>query len=92
MATSTEVDVALDAVAQIISDQRAVMLKAKSNAQQASDALDGLATNYADVIATVQSYGTSNAHEALAKARLAKYTAEFQALKTVADGVAGITP
>lgn len=92
MATSTEVDVALDAIAESISAQRQVMLKAKSNAAGASAVLGGLAATHADVITTIQGYGTSNAHEALAKARLAKYSTEYNALKTVADGVAGITP
>lgn len=92
MATSTEVDVALDAVAQLISDQREVLKKAKSNAAIASAALAAVPTTYADVVSTIQAYGTTNAHEALAKARLAKYTTEFQALKAIADGVAGITP
>ena len=92
MATSTEVDVALDAVAQLISDQREVLKKAKSNAAIASAALAEVPTTYADVVSTIQAYGTANAHEALAKARLAKYTTEFTALKSVADAVAAITP
>lgn len=92
MATSTEVDVALDTVAAIISEQREVMKKSKSNAQNASAALGALSADYADVIATIQAYGTANAHEALAKARLAKYQAEFTALKAVADNVAAINP
>lgn len=92
MATSTEVDVALDAVAQLISDQREVLKKAKANAAIASAALAAVSTTYADVVSTIQAYGTTNAHEALAKARLAKYTTEFNALKTVADAVAAIAP
>lgn len=92
MATATEVDVALAAVAEIITAQRAVLKKAKSNAQLASDALVALSTDHADVISTINAYGTTNAHEANAKARLAKYVSEYQALKTIADGVAAITP
>ena len=92
MATSTEVDVALDAVAQLISDQREVLKKAKANAAIASAALAAVSTTYADVVSTIQAYGTTTAHEALAKARLAKYTTEFNALKTVADAVAAIAP
>lgn len=92
MATATEVDVALDAIAQIISEQRTVMNKAKSNAQLASDALVALTNDYADVIATVQAYGTTNAFEAASKARFNAFVTEYQALKSVADGVAAITP
>lgn len=88
MATYSEVKHGLDAVAGVISDQRAVMVKVKSNAALASSALDALATDYADVVATINAYGTTNAAEAAAKAELAKMVAEYQALKAVADQVA----
>jgi hypothetical protein len=90
MATSSEVKAGLDAVAGIISEQRQVMLKVKSNAQIASDSLAALASDYADVVSTIQAYGTSNAFEALAKAELAKLTAEFTALKGKSDAVAAV--
>lgn len=92
MASYSEVKAGLDDVAQIIRDQKAVMLKAKSNAALASAALGGLATTYADLIATINAYGTANAAEALAKADLAKLVTEFGALKALADQVAGIAP
>lgn len=92
MATYSEVKTGLDAIAAVISDQRAVMGKVKSNAALASTALNDLATDYADVVATINAFGTANVAEALAKADLAKLTTEFQALKALADQVAGIAP
>ena len=88
MATYSEVKHGLDAVASVISDQRAIMVKVKSNAALASSALAALPTDYADVVATINTYGTTNAAEAAAKAELAKMVAEYQALKSIADQVA----
>lgn len=92
MASYSEVKAGLDDVAGIIREQRAVMLKVKSNAGLASAALAGLSAQYADLITTINAYGTANAAEALSKADLAKLTSEFQALKTLADQVAAINP
>lgn len=90
MATTSEVDVGMDAIALILTEQRQVMIKAKSNAASASAALAAIPTSFADVIATVQAFGTANAYEATIKAKLVKMTAEFNALKTKADGVAAL--
>ncbi len=90
MATYSEVKVGLDAVAAIISEQRAMMTKVKSNAALASSALAAVPTDYADVVATIQAYGTANAAEAAAKAELAKLTTEFNALKAKADQAAAL--
>ncbi len=90
MATTSEVDVGMDEIAMILTEQRQVMLKAKQNASLASSVLGGLATTYADVIATINAYGTSNAYEAAVKAKLAKMVTEFNALKTKADAVAAV--
>lgn len=88
MASYSEVKAGLDAIAAIIRDQRAVLVKVKSNALIASETLAALPTEYADVIATIQAFGTANASEALAKAELVKLTTEFNALKTVSDAIA----
>ena len=88
MATTSEVKTGLDAIAGIISEQRSVLLKVKSNAALASASLDALATDYADVVATIQAYGTANAFDALTKAEFAKLVTEYTALKAVADQVA----
>ena len=92
MASYSEVKAGLDDVAGIIREQKAVMLKVKSNAGLAAAALAGLSAQYADLIATINAYGTTNAAEALSKADLAKLTSEFQALKSLADQVAAINP
>jgi len=91
MASYSEVKAGLDDVAGIIREQKAVMLKVKSNAALASAALAGLATEYADVVATIQAFGTGNAAEAAAKAELAKLVTEYTALKGIADQVAAVS-
>jgi hypothetical protein len=92
MASYSEVKAGLDAVAVTIRDARTALLKCKSEASVISGNLSALPTTYSDVVTTVQAYGTTNAAEALAKADLAKLTAEFQALKTISDGIAAIAP
>lgn len=92
MATSSEIKAGLDDIAKIIREQRAKVLGYKSDASVVSGVLAAIPTTYADVIATVQAFGTTNAFEANAKAEAAKLAAEYTALKAVADGVAAITP
>lgn len=92
MASYSEVKAGLDEIASIIRENRAVMTKVKSNAALASNSLADLATTYADVVATINGYGTANAAEAAAKAELAKMVTEYTALKYVADQVAAIAP
>ncbi|TGR83586.1 hypothetical protein EN866_33945 [Mesorhizobium sp. M2D.F.Ca.ET.223.01.1.1] len=88
MATTSEVEVGMAAIAQRLTDNRAVMLKAKQNAAAVSAALSAITTDYAAVISTIQAYGTSDAYEAQMKAKLAKMTTEFTALKGTADAIA----
>jgi hypothetical protein len=90
MATYSEVKSGLDAIAGIISAQRQVMIKVKSNAGTASVALAAVQADYADVLATINGYGSTNAAEALAKADLAKLTTEFLALKGKADAIGAV--
>jgi hypothetical protein len=51
--------------------------------------LAAIPTDFASVISAVQAFGTTDPYEAAVKAKLAKLTTEFNALKTVADAVAG---
>jgi hypothetical protein len=90
LATASQVDSALDAIALSLTTQREAMVKVKAQAASTSGILDALPTAYSDAIATINGYGVDpvNPHESLAVARLAKYTAEFVALKAVADAVA----
>ncbi|MER8567621.1 hypothetical protein NKH85_17095 [Mesorhizobium sp. M0924] len=90
MATTSEVEVGMSAIAARLSEQRQVMLKVKANAGTASTALAAIPNDFADVIATVTAYGTSNAYEGTIKAQLTKMTTEFNALKAKADAVAAV--
>lgn len=88
MATSSQVKAGLDDIARAIREAREVMEKVKSNAALAAATLAGLPTEYADVIATIQAMGATNDFDKLAKASLAKLSAEYTALKVHADAVA----
>jgi hypothetical protein len=92
MATPSQVKAGLDAIADLISGQRAVMEKVKSNAVGASAALGAIPTNFADVIATIDAYAANSTDyfERLAKAEKAKMATEFTALKADADAVAAL--
>lgn len=89
MASASEVKAGLDQIALSIRNARASVAGAISAASAASTDLDSLPTTFGDVIATVQGYGDEDAFEAVAKAELAKLTAEFVALKGASDGIAG---
>lgn len=90
MSTASEVKSGLDEISNEIRDVREIMKKVKSNAVIASAALAELATTYADVVSTINAYGTTNAFEALSKAELAKMVSEYTALKALADQVSTI--
>jgi hypothetical protein len=90
MATSSQVKAALDAVAEAIAKNRERMVGVKATATEVSVALGELPTLYADVVTTVNGYGTTNAFEALAKAELAKLATEYTALKDDADTIAAV--
>jgi hypothetical protein len=92
MATASEVKAGLDDIARFIRDRRATILRVKNDGQAVSIALAALPTDFADLIASIQAYGTSNAFEANAKAELAKLTTEFTALKAIADAIGAVTP
>lgn len=91
MATISQVEAGLDSIAERINSARATMSKVQSNALGASEALAAITTDFADVIATVQAYGTSNAYDAATKAKFTKMVTEYNDLKTIADQVAGIS-
>lgn len=92
MASYSEVKSGLDAISDVIRGARAKALGHKAGAAVTSTELAALPTTYADVIATINGYGTSNASEAVAKADLAKLTTEFTALKAVLDATAASNP
>ena len=82
MATTSEVKTGLDEISNEIRNANNLATEAKDQLQIAKDKLDGLASTYADVISTINGYGTTDAFEALAKAERAKLTTEFQALSS----------
>jgi hypothetical protein len=91
MATTSEVKTGMDSIARVIADARAVLLKAKQNTAVAKGTLDALPTAFADVLATINAYGTEDAFEAATKAELAKLTTEFVALTGSADAIAAVS-
>ena len=83
MATTSEVKAALDDISQSIKTERQAMKNAKERISSGSGNLNLIPTTFSDALATINSYGTDDAFEALCKAELAKMTTEFVAL--VAD-------
>lgn len=91
MATTSEIKVGLDAIAQVIAAQRAVIEKAQQNAGAASAVLANLPTDYADLIATVQAFPSNgNAFQNVSKAELAALATEYTALKAAADQLVAV--
>ena len=92
MATASEIKSGMDDIAVRIAEQRAVVNKAKSNAQIASDALAAIVTDYADVITTIDAFAgnSTDYFERLAKAEKAKLQAEFVAHKAQADAIVAV--
>jgi hypothetical protein len=90
MATTSQIKNGLDIISERIQDARAVVDKSKSNALLASNSLAALATTHADVLSTIDGYVGSDADEALYKAEKASLTAEFTALKAVADAIVAV--
>ena len=91
MATASEVKAGLDEVAERIRAARASVKTAINGGSTASTELASIQADYSDLIATINGYGTADEFEALSKAELAKLTAEFTALKAVADSIAAET-
>lgn len=87
MATPSEVKTGMDAISARISGARATVQKAQQNTGNAVTDLNAIPTEFGDVIATINGYGTADAFEAQAKAELAKLTAEFVALVTAGSAI-----
>lgn len=90
MATTSEVKTGLDQIAAVIAAQRAVVNKAKQNAQAASDALAAIPVDFADVAGTIDGYTPSDDFESLAIAEKARLITEYQALKAEADAIVAV--
>jgi len=87
MAETSEVKSGLDNIAEVISANRAVIAKAKTNAQAAADALNAIPVDYADVATTIDAYTGADQFEVLAQAEKSRLIAEYQALKAIADAI-----
>ena len=84
MATPTEVDAALDSIAEAIKAERQAAKTCTTRFTTAKNNINSLPTVHADVITTINGYNavTGSETEKLAKDRLSKYSAEFTSLKT----------
>ena len=92
MAEYSEVKAALDDIAVQIANARLVRARCLSQLSAASAVLGNLPTQYADVVTTINAYGTTNAAENFAKEEKAKLQTEFLALKALLDAdIADIT-
>jgi hypothetical protein len=92
MASYSEMKTGLDDISGIIRDNRAVLVKAKSNGSLASTELASIPTDFAAVIAAIDAIpaNTTNTAEMLLKAEKAKLATEFTALKAKADAIAAV--
>lgn len=80
MATTTEVNKALDEISISIDSCRRTFQIAKDNIQKCSDTLTAIPTSYSDPIGTIDGYPGGDTYENYRKAELAKLTTEFQTL------------
>lgn len=87
-ATPSEVKAGLDAVSEVIAEQRNLVETAQQVLANVVQVLDEVPTEYADVIAQIDLYAPTGAFEELAKDELSKLTAEFQALRAKAQAAA----
>ena len=86
MATASQVKAGLNDAAQTIRTERQALAQAKARIAAAEANLAAIPTVFADVIQTVNGYGTQDAFEAVAKAELAKLNAEYETLKSAVTG------
>lgn len=82
MATASEVKAGLDDIATKIRNVRQKAAQAKAAITAGDAELADIPTTFADLIATIDAYGTSDTFEALSKAEKAKLQSEFSALRS----------
>ncbi len=85
MSTPTQVDAALDAVAQITAGSTNQLSQAKVTLLSARNQLANIGAQFADEIATINGYTPTGPHEELAKDLLSKYSADKAALQTTIE-------
>jgi tetrahydromethanopterin S-methyltransferase subunit B len=91
VATTSEVEVQLDVIAEKISKARGTVRSLISGAQQVATQLNAIPGDHNDVITTIGAYGTSNAYEAAVKAQFDKLVSEFTALVADAEAIAAVS-
>lgn len=82
MATPSQVKAGLDDIATVIRTERKAVILAIARITAAEARLNNLATEYADVIATIDGFIPTGAAETLAKDDKARLQAEFVELRT----------
>jgi hypothetical protein len=85
MATYTEVNSGLATIENQITYTRNELKKAKVGFAQQSSILAGIPSTYQSIIDAINAYTPTGAVEQVAKDKLAKYAAEYTALKSAAD-------
>ncbi len=85
MSTATQVDAALDAVAQLTGGSTNQLAQGKAILLSARNQLANIGTQFADEIATIQAYTPTGPFEELAKDRFTKYQADKQALQATLE-------
>lgn len=85
MATYTEVNSGLATIENQITSTRNALKQAKASFAQQSGVLAGIPATYQGIIDTINAYVPNGAVEQVAKDKLAKYAAEYTALKAAAD-------
>lgn len=95
MATTSQVNSGLDDINALIRNGRQAAQQSKARLSAVDAELAAVPTTFADVISTINSYAGGDAFEDYAKAKLAKLTTEFIALRsattTAKNGLASIT-
>jgi hypothetical protein len=85
MATYTEVNSGLSTIENQITSARNALKQFKAGFATQSGVLAGIPATYQSIIDTINGYAPNGAVETTAKDKLAKYAAEYTALKAAAD-------
>jgi len=89
MATVSEVKNGLDRIAASIRGARVQLDEARQTIETQVSVLENLATEYADVVAEINSYAPTGSFESLSKDELSGLVAEYTALLGAAQEAAG---
>jgi len=85
MKTTSEVKSGLDDIARMIRDARQMREQTKARLTQAYNQLNGIPTQYGDLITTIDGYTGADAFESNAQAEKQRLAAEFTELKNALE-------